>query len=306
MNISKRSHLRSADGRGIDVHVSGPEDGEILLFHHDTPGSCLPHREVEDAAHRLGLRLVKMSRPGYGDSSRFAGRRVVDVAADSAAVLDALGAERCLVAGWSGGGPHALACGARLADRVIAVLVIAGFAPYQAEGLDFMEGMGTANVVGFGKVLEGEAVLRPYLEELRGRVNLASVVDLGKALGSRLRAVDQAVLTKEFVADWAASTREGLRGGADGWIDDDLAFVQPWGFALTEIAVPTVLWHGSEDLIAPIGHGRWLAERIPGVTAHLEEGEGHVSLWVGAMDRMLQELLAASRGHAGSKCASLA
>ena len=124
-------------------------------------------------------------------------------------------------------------------------------------------------------------------------------------LGNRLRAVDQIVLTEEFVADWAAATREGLRGGADGWIDDDLAFVQPWGFALTEITVPTVLRHGAEDLIAPIGHGRWPAERIPGVTAHLEEGQGHLSLWIGAIDRMLQELPAASRSHSGSKSASL-
>jgi len=305
MNISRLTHLRLADRRGLDVHVSGPEDGEVLMFHHGTPGSCLPLREVEDAVHRLGLRLVAMSRPGYGDSTRFAGRRVVDVAADTAAVLDALGAERCLVAGWSEGGPHALACGARLTDRVAAVLVIAGFAPYRAEGLDFMEGMGTAGVVEIGKVLEGEAVLRPYLEELRGRVNVANVTDLRKALGSRLRAVDQAVLTEEFVTDWAASAREGLRVGADGWIDDDLALVQPWGFALTEITVPTVLWHGGEDLMVPIGHGRWLAERIPGVTAHLEEGEGYLSLFVGAIDRMLRELLAAGGSRAGSKSAAL-
>ena len=83
-----------------------------------------------------------------------------------------------------------------------------------------------------------------------------------------------------------------------------MAFVQPWGFTLTEITVPTVLWHGVEDLIVPIGHGRWLAERIPGVIAHLEEGDGHLSLWVGAMGRMLQELLAAGRGRTRSKNAS--
>ena len=78
-----------------------------------------------------------------------------------------------------------------------------------------------------------------------------------------------------------------------GWVDDDLAFVRPWGFALGEVAVPTVLWQGSADLMVPIAHGRWLAERIPGVVAHLEAGEGHLSIGVGAIDRMLQELVAA-------------
>ena len=104
----------------------------MLLFHHGTPGSCLPSRAVEQAVHRLGLRLVAMSRSGYGDSTRSPQRQVVDVVADTRAVLDALGVARCYVAGWSGGGPHALACGARLAERVDAVLVIAGVAPYQA------------------------------------------------------------------------------------------------------------------------------------------------------------------------------
>jgi pimeloyl-ACP methyl ester carboxylesterase len=57
----------------------------------------------------------------------------VDVVADTDAVLAALGAERCLTMGWSGGGPHALACGARL-GAIAAVLVVAGVAPYEADG----------------------------------------------------------------------------------------------------------------------------------------------------------------------------
>ncbi len=39
MNISRRAHIRAADGRGIDLYVSGPEDGEIRLFHRDTRGA---------------------------------------------------------------------------------------------------------------------------------------------------------------------------------------------------------------------------------------------------------------------------
>lgn len=138
MDISRPMQVRLADGRDLDVLESGHPGGRVLLFHHGTPGSRVPIRAVTDAAHRLGLRFVTTSRPGYGGSTRRPGRRVVDVAADSAAVLDAVGADRCLVAGWSGGGPHALACGAALPGRVRAVLVIAGVAPYPVEGLDWM------------------------------------------------------------------------------------------------------------------------------------------------------------------------
>ena len=293
MATSSRMQLRLDDGRSLDLYASGPRDGAVLLFHHGTPGSCLPFRAIEHAAHRLGLRFVTTSRPGYGDSTRDPGRSVVDVVADTRAVLDAVGADRCRVAGWSGGGPHALACGARLADRVDAVLIIAGVAPYQAEGLDFLAGMGTDNIIEFGKAVEGEAALRPWLEAQASQLRQVTAADMVSALGSLLPAVDRAMLTEDLGEDLAANMREGLRVGVDGWLDDDLAFTHPWGFALTEVAVPTMLWQGGADLMVPFAHGQWLREQIPGVVAHLEADEGHISIAVGAIDRMLQELEAA-------------
>ncbi|HEY1389254.1 MAG TPA: alpha/beta hydrolase [Ktedonobacterales bacterium] len=293
MDTSRRAHLRLADGRDLDVFESGPPDGRVLVYHHGTPGSGVPFRAMAAAAHRLGLRLVTASRPGYGDSTRHTGRSVVDVAADTAAMLDAVGADRCLVAGWSGGGPHALACAARLADRVDAVLVIAGVAPYPAEGLDWLARMGEDNIVEFSRAIEGEAALRPFLDEVGGQLRQATGADLVTAMNSLLPAADRALFTGEVGEDMAAIFHEGLRVGVDGWLDDDLAFVKPWGFSLAEVIVPTLLWQGTADLMVPVGHGQWLAERIPSVVAHIEDGEGHISIGIGSIDRMLQELVAA-------------
>jgi pimeloyl-ACP methyl ester carboxylesterase len=293
MDASRRTHLRLADGRDLDVFESGPPDGRTLVYHHGTPGSSVPFRAMVAAAHRLGLRLVTASRPGYGDSTRHPGRSVADVAADTAAVLDAVGAERCLVAGWSGGGPHALACAARLADRVDAALIIAGVAPYPAEGLDWLAHMGEDNVVEFSKAMEGETALRPFLDEAREQLRHATGADLVTAMNSLLAPADRALFTGEVGEDMAAIFHEGLRIGADGWLDDDLAFVKPWGFSFAEVAVPTVLWQGTADLMVPVGHGQWLAEQIPGVVAHIQDGEGHLSIGIGSLDRMLQELVAA-------------
>src|SRR5215469_1726341 len=278
------------DGRRLDVNISGPPDGLPLVYHHGTPAAVPPIRALERAVHARGLRLVTTSRPGCGRSTRQPGRSVVDVAADTEALLAVLGADRCLTMGWSGGGPHALACGARL-GAVAAVLVVAGAAPYEADGLDWMAGMGEQNVVEFSAAVRGEDQLRPYLVQLGELMRNIGPADIFASMESLLPVVDQAALTGEFADDMAAGIREAIRCGVDGWLDDDLAFVKPWGFSLSDISVPTAVWQGSADLMVPFAHGQWLASRLPAASAHLEEGEGHLSVALGQLDAMLDELL---------------
>jgi pimeloyl-ACP methyl ester carboxylesterase len=291
--MAPAQHLELKDGRRLDLTVSGPSGGMPFVFHHGTPGAGTPIRALERAVHDRGLRYVSFSRPGYGESSRLSGRRVVDVVADTAAVLTAMEADRCLVAGWSGGGPHALACGARLGSAA-ATLVIAGVAPYGLPGLDWMAGMGDDNVAEFGATLAGQATLRPFLEEARETLKDIDAAGIVASLDSLLPDVDKVVLTEEFGEDMAAGFAEGLRHGVDGWVDDDLAFTEPWGFDLDELTGPVMIWQGDADLMVPFAHGQALASRIPGASVHLEEGEGHLSLGLGALDRMLDELVAAA------------
>jgi pimeloyl-ACP methyl ester carboxylesterase len=281
------------DGRRLDVRVSGPAGGLPLVFHHGTPGAATPIHALERAAHARGLRLVTTSRPGYGDSTRQPGRSVVDVVPDAEAVLSVLGADRCLTMGWSGGGPHTLACGARL-GAVAAVLVVAGVAPYEADGLDWMAGMGEDNIVEFSAALQGEDQLRPYLSEQGEVLRDIRAADIVASMESLLPDVDRAALTGEFGEDAAAGFREAVRRGVDGWLDDDIAFAKPWGFSLAEISVPAMIWQGSADLMVPFAHGQWLASQLPAAKAHLEEGEGHLSIGLGKLDAMLDELVAAA------------
>ncbi len=278
------------DGRRIEVSVSGPADGLPLVFHHGTPGARTPIRVLQRAAHRRGLRLVASTRPGYGHSTRKEGRKVADVVEDTAAVLQALGADWCLVAGWSGGGPHALACAARL-PHALGALVIAGVAPADGQGLDWMAGMGQDNVDEFRAARAGPGALREYLDAQRVLLKDVSTDDITASLESLLPPVDRAVLTDELAQDLAASFHEALVEGVDGWLDDDLAFLSPWGFHLREIDIPTAIWQGSEDRMVPSSHGEWLSTRIPGTSAHLIPGEGHLSIAVGAIDAMLDELV---------------
>jgi len=289
------SLITRPDGRQLELYVSGPDGAVPVVYHHGTPGSAVPVRQLERAMHARGLRLVCASRPGYGRSTARPGRRVVDVVDDIAAVLDHLGTDRCLVAGWSGGGPHALACAAQL-PQAAAALVVAGVAPWDADGLQFLDGMGQENLVEFGAALEGEEALRSYLEAERDDMADLTVDGVLASLESLLPDVDRAVVTGEFGEDLVGEFAQGLLVGVEGWLGDDLAFIRPWGFDLSAVTVPTMVWQGSEDLMVPFAHGRWLATHLPGATVHLEEGEGHLSIALAAVDRMFDELVAALDG----------
>jgi pimeloyl-ACP methyl ester carboxylesterase len=279
------------DGRELDIYDGGG-DGAVLLFHHGTPGSVTPLAAMQEAAERVGLRFVSYSRAGYGASSRRPGRTVADVVPDVTEVLDHLGAHRFVTAGWSGGGPHALALAALLPNRCAGALSIAGIAPVEAEGLDFMAGMGEQNVEEFGLSLEGEEALRPYLEAEAVGMRDTDGAGIVAALATLLPPVDVAVMADSLGEYLAATAKEGLRTGVDGWLDDDLAFTRPWGFDLAGIGVPTFVWQGSDDLMVPFAHGTWLAAHVAGTTAHLLAGQGHLSVVIGALDEMFTELAA--------------
>lgn len=141
--------LTLPDGRRLDLYLSGPDDGTPLVFHHGSPSSGIPDPPFVSTVAERGLRYVGFSRPGYGSSSRRAGRSVADVTQDVAAILDHLGAEQGYAFGWSGGGPHAIACAALLPDRIRAAAIVGGVAPWPAEGLDWFAGMAPENVEEF-------------------------------------------------------------------------------------------------------------------------------------------------------------
>lgn len=278
-------------GRTVEAASAGADDLPVVVLHHGTPQSFLPMTSVLHAAQRVGVRLVTLSRPGYRSSSRLAGRSVADVATDVSAVLDHLGVEQAATAGVSGGGPHALASAALLPHRVRAVASVCGVAPHDLPGIDFLAGMGADNIAEFGAAAAGEGPLRDFLEaELPALADL-DAASLGAAWDTLLPAVDRACLTGEIGAELAAATRAALDGTVDGWLDDDLAFVRPWGFDLASLAVPVSIWQGGQDQMVPYAHGRALSEAVPGARTHLLPDEGHLSIVVASFDEVLAELV---------------
>src|SRR5215467_285226 len=268
-----------ADRRRLEVLATGPADGLPLVMHGGTPVGPVAYTPMAGAAAERGLRLVICARPGYGDSTPRPGRRVADVTDDVAAVLDELGAPRFVTVGWSGGGPHALACAARLPGRCLAAATMAGVAPFTAEGLDWVAGMGTENVTEFGAAVAGETQLTDYLEGEAADLATITGPEVADELGDLVSAADKAAATGGFADYLAASFRASVRTGIAGWRDDDLAFVSDWGFTMAEAGAG-----------APVAI--WLAAHVPGAAAHLLPGEGRLTLGITSFAAILDDVLA--------------
>lgn len=269
--------LDTADGRRLHAYSWG--DGpRTVMWQHGTPNIGAPPAPLFETAERLGLRFLGYDRPGYGGSIARPGRDIASAAGDAAAVADAFRVAEFSVYGHSGGGPHALACAALLGDRVPVVVSVSGLAPYDADGLDWFAGMGPT----------GEASLR------------AAVA--GRAAREANAAVDA---EPDFIgADWAALEGEwgwfgsvvapAVAGGPGPMIDDDLAYVAPWGFDPRSVPARTRLVHGAGDRMVPAAHSEWLARHIPGAELRIVPGEGHISVLAAAAVPALEWLAVAA------------
>jgi pimeloyl-ACP methyl ester carboxylesterase len=248
-------------------------DGFPVVCHHGTPsiGKLSPGWRHE------GVRLIGFDRSGYGDAPRRHGRTVADVVDEVVALVDSLGIERFATWGISGGGPHALACAALLPERVVAAAALGSPAPFDADGLDWYEGFGEGNVIEFGASEHGEVALRALLEQEHAARAAGGPDAMRDGLATLLSAADAQTLDGPLV-DFLYEIMTGT-GGVHGWVDDDLAFVRPWGFALGSISVPVLIRHGEQDRFVPPPHARWLARHIPGAEVEITADDGHLTLY---------------------------
>jgi len=250
------------DGRTLVVHDSGPSTGALaVVWHHGSPqtGALLP--PLLAACEQRSVRLVSYGRPSYGGSTPLPGRDVASAARDVAQVADALGLDRFATMGASGGGPHALACGALLPDRVTGVACLASVAPYRGDD-DWFAGMASPHA------------LRAALQGRDARARYAET-----------DAFDPEVFT---AADWTAldgpwsslgeDSQLAGQAGPDGLVDDDVAFAAPWGFDLAAVTAPVLLVQGGQDRMVPPAHVELLRQALPRAEVWLRQDDGHVSV----------------------------
>jgi pimeloyl-ACP methyl ester carboxylesterase len=269
------------DGRVLAFAVWGDPEGFPIMSLHGTPGSRLSRWPNEDLYKELGACVVTHDRAGYGRSTRRPGRTVADEADDVALLADSLGFERFAVSGGSGGGPHVLACAALLPDRVIRATCAVGIAPLGSPGLErdaWLAGMDPENVKEFGWAEAGEEVLNAELEREHAAMTQRVAEDPSAILSHfDLSESDKAQLARPEVRQVIReSTPEQALHGVWGWVDDDLAFLRPWGFDVGVISSPVLVLYGETDVLVPAAHGAWLAANVPECVVKIDTDAGHM------------------------------
>lgn len=285
---SQRITLR--DGRILGFAEYGDPRGRPLLYFHGFPASRLEAALTDEAAARLGIRVIAADRPGIGLSGFQPGRHIGDWPADVAELADALGLRRFAVLGVSGGGPYALACAAEIPERLSAVGLVGGLGPLDTPGA--MQGM--------------SALSRFYLRLFQmapelGRAFFALAAQVARHSPERLFALftanapapDREALARPEVRGlFLASLREAVLRGSRGGARELYLYTRPWGIDLDRIRVTVDLWHGRLDATVPAVMGENLARTLPGCRCRFLEGEGHFSLPLRRMEEILRTLRA--------------
>ena len=282
------SQITLSDGRKLEYFDNGVQSEKAILFLHGTPSDGTLWKPWFDEIK--SVRAVSTSRAGYGLSDRHHGRSVADDLADQAAVLDHLGIKEFVSIGWSGGGPHSL--NMTRDPRCKAAFTLAGVGEWGRADLDFLSDMGPENHEEFGEALKGESAITEWMNTNAVAMRNVTGPDLFVAFGGLIGDADKKALTPEVAEVEAEMFRRALSVSYDGWIDDDLAFVRDFGFDISKIDKPVVIYQGDDDFMVPHAHAYWLKKHIPTAKLNFVPGHGHISLGEEFRPEIIKEAVA--------------
>lgn len=276
------------DGRNLGYARFGASDGTPVLTFNGTPGSRWFGAFFEDAARATDRTVIALERPGYGRSDLVADRQLREWPRDVAAAATALGIDEFGIVAFSGGAPHALACGIRIPDRVAGIALSSPAGPpstfenrsYRAilwlarnapRALSFLVS-GTARLSRGG---DPEQIAPNYVG--------SDVLDVAVADGVTAAEVAYA----DFV--------DAYRNGADGTVAELRMLARPWDIDTTAVAVPVECWHSDADEEVSLATARALCDEIPDATLHVRDGDHHGAVTVRCRTELLQAASAAAR-----------
>jgi pimeloyl-ACP methyl ester carboxylesterase len=258
------------DGHRVGVRRFGSVGGWPLVWCHGGLSSALDAKLLDAAGQRSGADVIAIDRPGIGQSEAWKMSSIADWPRTVEQVANLLDLGDFAVAGWSAGGPYALACAAVLPHRVRAVATLAGMAP-----LEHMRHV-------FELRMWADLLLIPTA---RWSIDAAAALlwlgrkapdrclawEIRRTAGSRDRAAFDGDALQWVIAAHREATVEHVRGTAA----DYRRFGGPWGIELSAVHQSVTVWQGEQDTLLPMNHARRLATGLPNSTLRAVPSTGH-------------------------------
>ncbi len=282
--------IKLQDGRKLGFAEYGNPEGTPVMFFHGGMSCRLGAEGLAEKGQELGqsVRIVAPDRPGIGLSDYQPERTLLDWPDDVVQLADTLGLGQFAVMGVSAGGPHAIACAHKIAERITHAVIGSCGGPFDIPGIQ--KGMDRMN-----QTLFFLARRIPFLARLMLNQTVALAkrdpARYGQQMAKSMTAVADRTLfleTPEMGPRGAAEVIENHRQGPQGELHEMSMLGHAWNIPLQEITVPVHLWHGEDDASAPVAMGRYVANAIPTCQARFMHGEGHLSVAIKYMDEMLR------------------
>jgi pimeloyl-ACP methyl ester carboxylesterase len=283
--------FRLADGRLLEYLEVGDPDGRPVVLFPGTPATAGLAALYAEAAQRQGVRLVAVSRPGYGDSTTTP-PGLVPVVHDVAELLDGLGIGQFEVYGVSGGGPYALAACAALPGRTTHVLVAAGPGPCQQVTPEMLEDgdRQALEELAAGRVEEAVSIATEQAHDAFGALRELPVDEFGEAMRAFAPPGENYLDSRPEKREiFVANFRRAL-AHYDGYVRDNLSWLGSWDFDLGDVTAPVQLHYGDRDAMVPAVNGEWLAARLPDATFVLHPDAGHGDVTFGLAESLFAAL----------------
>ena len=292
-NLRDDNILRLPDGRRLGYAEYGDPQGKPILEIHGNPSSRLGAELFDEAAKKMGIRVIGIDRPGIGLSDYKPHRKLLDWPDDVIELADALGFDRFPIVGGSGGAPSTLACAYKIPERLSAVGVLFGPRPIGTPGAT--DGWSRSRRVQAFFERNGPFWLVRMAMSIIARTLRNNPEKAFSMMFEELPPPDKAALDDPKVQQQFVNTvREAFRAGPDGVAMDKILIMKPWGFKLEDISIEVHLWYGEDDKLVPPVMGRYLANTIPNCQARFIPGEGHFSLLPNHVEEILNTLVSSN------------
>jgi pimeloyl-ACP methyl ester carboxylesterase len=269
--------LTLKNGQIVGILELGNENSKnVIFFNHGFPGCRYDSTLFKDCLNGKDVRLIALERSGYGNSSYIKDRTILDFTNEFSEVLDTLQIERCKIIGISGGTPYALACAAKLQDRIEKVAIISGVSEIEDNAV--FEGMTASNKIFLKLGRFSPALVKP-LAELISFLWSCNVNNMFTWMKLFMSKADKALLNIPENEKMVKNVlTESLKQGGRGIVQDFILLCKRWGFSPSEIKVPVHFWHGDEDCYVTLAMAKKNASFIQQAEFSVVPNAGHLAV----------------------------